>query len=188
MMEILQSYILSAETIEIGGYIIEPGITTWWFAYVFQTFKYVMILLTIIYSIAIIMILLRVEGAFKLKIREVVQEAMETGRLPKTKIQRKWDSVVENSESDNIEKNHLAVIEAEKLLDDTLRAAKLSGENLESRISRIPEAQLNYKDDIIWVHKLRKKIESDRASEVEKEEAQRAIYIVQRTLKEMDVI
>jgi len=38
--------------------------------------------------IAIIMILLRVEGAFKLKIREVIQEAMETGRLPKTKIQR----------------------------------------------------------------------------------------------------
>lgn len=188
MIEFAKNFILAAETIEVGDYVVEIGITTWWLPYVYQTLKYTLILLTIIYTIGIIMILLRIEGSFKVRIKEAVEEAMESGRLPKTKIQRKWDSIIADSESDNIEKNHKAVLEAEKLLDDTLRAAKLSGENLESRIGKIPEAQINYKDDIIWVHRLKKKVESERASEVEKEEAQRAIYIVQRTLKEMDVI
>jgi len=188
MLELLKSFVLAAETIEVGDYVIELGITTWWLPYVYQTFKYVMILLSIVYAVGIVMILMRVEGGFRLRIKDAVREAMEAGRLPKTKIQRKWDSIAEDSESDNIEKNHNAVLEAEKLLDNTLRVAKLSGENLESRLRKIPEAQMDYKDDIVWVHKLKKKIESERASEVGKEEAQRAIYIVQRALKEFDVI
>lgn len=188
MFRFLSNFILAAETIEVGDYVIELGFATWWVPYVYETFKYAMILLSIIYFIGIVMILMRIEGGFKIKIKEAIEEAMEAGRLPKTKIQRKWDSIVEDSESDNIEKNHSAVLEAEKLLDNALRAAKLSGENLESRIRRIPESEMSYKDDIVWVHKLKKKIESERASEVEKEETQRAIYIVQRTLKELDII
>lgn len=188
MTEFISNYILAAQTIALGDYILELGITTWWVPYLYETFKYTLILLSVVYFIAIVMILMRSEGGFKIRIKEAIEEAMEAGKLPKTKIQRKWDSIVEDSESDNIEKNHNAALAAEKLLDDTFKAANISGENLESRIRKIPEAQLSFKDEIVWVHNLAKKIRSERAGEVEKEEVQRAVSIVQRTMKDLDII
>lgn len=187
MLELYKDYILAAETIEIGDYVIELGITAWWMPYVIETIKYILILLAIVYAIGIIFILMRIQS-FRLKIKDAVEAAIQSGKLPKTKIQRKWDSIVADSEMANIEKKHAAVIDAEELLDSTLKAARISGENIESRLKLIPENQLNYKDDIVWVHKLKKKIESERAGEVEGEEVQRAIYIIQRALKELDVI
>ncbi len=77
---------------------------------------------------------------------------------------------------------------AENLLDMSLKYANFSGENLESRLKRIPEDQLHSKDNIIWAHKLKLKIESDRSDQVDSEEAKRAVDIFQRTLKELNIL
>lgn len=188
MIELLQNFALAAETIEVGDYIVDLGITTWWLPYVYNTIKYFLIFLTAIYIIGIILILIRVEGGFKIRIKEAIEEAMEAGRLPKTKIQRKWDAILADIESNNLEKQKSAVISAENMLDISLKYANYSGENLESRLKKIPEDQLNFKEDIIWAHKLKKKIESDRSEEVDSEEARRAVNIFQRTLKELNVL
>ena len=66
--------------------------------------------------------------------------------------------------------------------------ANFSGSNVEERLKKIPDNQLEFKEDIVWAHKLKEKIAKDENFEVENEEAKRAVYIFERALKEMGIL
>jgi hypothetical protein len=53
---------------------------------------------------------------------------------------------------------------------------------------KIPEGQLNFQDDIIWAYKFKERLESDNAFSPDDEEINRAFYIFERTLKEMNIL
>ena len=113
---------------------------------------------------------------------------MEAGKLPKTRTQEKIESISSAIESDKPEDYKNAVILAGELLDKVLKTANFSGDTLEKRVNRVPNGQLNFKEDIIWACKLKEKISVDEEVEIDHEEAKRAVYIFQRTLKEIGVI
>jgi len=176
-----------AEIIEIGNWEIS---VLWlpWYSYLFMVVKYFLIFLTVVLFAAIVLILIRIQGGFKIKIKEAVEEAMEAGKLPKTKTQEKIDLIASAAESNNPKDYKKAVVLAEELLGRVLKVADFSGENLEKKISKVPDSQLNFKEDIIWACKLKEKIVSDEEFEIDHEEAKRAVYIFQRALKEIGVI
>ena len=175
------------EVIEIGSWEIS---ISWmpWHSYLLVVIKYFLIFYTAILFVAIVLILVRIQGSFKVRIREAVEEAMEAGKLPKTKTQEKVETISSAIESDKPEDYESAVVLAGELLNRVLKAANFSGDSLEKRVNKVPGGQLNFKEDIIWACKLEEKISMDEEFEIDHEEARRAVYIFQRALKEIGVI
>lgn len=173
-----------ANVLEFGNITID----IWWWPYLFIGIEYFLIFLTVLFVLGIVLIIARIQGSFKIRIKEAVEEAMEMGKLPKTKSQREWEKIVENAESNNPQDYKKAVVMAENLFNRVLKIVNLSGENLEKRLKKIPDPQLEFKEDIIWAHNLKNKIVSDDKFEVDQEEAKRAVYIFERALKQIGVI
>ena len=175
------------EVIEIGGCEIS---VLWlpWHSYLLAVVKYFFMFYTVILFIAIILILIRIQGSFKTRIKEAVEEAMEAGKLPKTKTQKKIEFISSAVESDKPDDYKNAVVLAGELLNKVLKIAGFSGDTLEKRVNKIPDSQLNFKEDIIWACKLEEKISMDEEFEIDHEEAKRAVYIFQRALKEIGII
>jgi hypothetical protein len=174
------------EVIEVGDLVLT--IDAWWWPYLFAFVKYFLIFLTVLLTVGIILVLIRIQGSFKVRIKEAVEEAMEAGRLPKTKTQKRWEVIISGVKSNNPKDYKKAVISAEELFDDVLKAAGFSGEDLESRLKKVPENQLDFKDDIVWSFNLKNKILSDENLEIDHEEAKRAVYIFERALKELNIL
>ncbi len=183
MFEIIQ-FAQAEEILEIGNLTIN---ISWW-PYLFAMIKYLLIFMTILFATGIILILIRTEGSFKIRVREAVEEAIEAGRLPKTKTQKEWEAISHNVDSNHFEDYKKAVVSAEKLFNRVLKSANFSGSNIEDRLKKIPDSQLEFKEDIIWAHRLKEKIFEDENFEVEHEEAKRAVYIFERALKEINII
>ena len=187
MFEFLIETTQAVEKIEIGNLIIEIEDVSWW-PYFYGAIKYFMIGMTVLFITGIILILMRVEGGFKIRIKEAIEEAKEAGRLPRTKTQNKWETVVSRIESEDANDYKKAVVLAEELFSNVLKAAKFSGDNLEKKLSKISDNQLEFKEDIIWAYKLKEKISSDESFVIDHEEVKRAVYIFKRALKEMNII
>ncbi len=160
----------------------------WWLPYLFLAVKYFLMFLSVLLAVATVLVLVRIQGSFKVKIKEAVEEALEAGRLPKTRFQKEWDTVISKVESNNPEDYKEAVVLAERLFERVLKLAEFSGENLEKRLEKVPENQLEFKEEIIWAHNLRNKILSNANLEVAHEEAKRAVDIFQRGLRELNVL
>jgi len=187
MFEFLMETAQAVETIEIGNLVLEIEVDSWW-PYFYGAIKYFMIGMTMLFIVGIILILIRVEGGFKIRIREAIEEAKEVGKLPKTKTQNKWENIISKIESEDSNNHKMAVVLAEDLFTNVLKAANFSGDTLEKKLSKIPDNQLEFKEDIIWAYKLKEKILSDENFVVDYEETKRAVYIFKRALKEISVI
>ena len=187
MFELLIETTQAAEKIEIGNLVIEIEDVLWW-PYFYGAVKYFMAGMTILLVTGIILVLIRIEGGLKIRIKEAIEEAKETGKLPKTKIQNRWEVVVSKIESKDADDYKKAVVLSEELFANVLKAANFSGENLEKKLSKIPDNQLEFKEDIIWAYKLKEKILADENFTVDREEAKRAVYVFERALKEMNVL
>jgi len=187
MFEFLVETTQAVERIEIGNLVIEIEDVLWW-PYFYSAIKYFMVGMTVLFTIGIILILIRVEGGFKIRIKEAIEEAKEVGKLPKTKTQNKWEIITAKIESKDTDDYKKAVVLAEELFTGVLKAASFSGENLEKKLNKIPDNQLEFKEDIVWSYKLKEKILADEGFAVDHEEAKHAVYVFQRALKEMHVL
>ncbi|MEA2098249.1 MAG: hypothetical protein U9P70_04240 [Patescibacteria group bacterium] len=182
MFEIIQSA-QAEEILEIGNLTI--SVSLW--PYLFAMIKYFLIFMTILFIVGIILILSRVEAEFKVRINESVEKAIEMGKISRTKSRKEWEAILYKLNSDDSQDYKKAVVSAEELFNRVLKMANFSGSNTEDRLRMVPDKQLEFKDDIIWAYKLKKMISEDENFEVEHEEAKRAVYIFERTLKEMRV-
>jgi len=163
-------------------------LNVWWWPYFFVAVKYFMIFLTILLAISIVLIFIRTQSFLKVDLDAAKEKALKTNKTSKIKWLEKWESIIFEVESENPRDYKNAVVLAEEFLNDVLKMANFSGENIESRLKKIPDNQLEFKEDIIWAHKLKKRIASEENFEVDHEEARRAVYVFQRALKKTGVI
>jgi len=104
------------------------------------------------------------------------------------KLRRKWQ-VIEKRLASRDESNYkLAVIEADKLLDNLLERAGYSGKSLGDRLKRLTPAQLSNLDALWQAHKLRNNIVHDIEAEVRLHEAQQAVEAIKKALEELEAI
>ncbi len=176
----------AAETVTLR--INDTVLNMWWWPYFFVTIKYFMISLTILLTVSIIFVVARAQRLLKVDFNAVVEKALKTSKTSREKLLKSWENIISKSESDNSQSYKEAVVLAEEFLDNILKIANFSGEDIVDRLKKIPDDQLEFKEDIIWAHKLKKRIMSGNEFEVDREEARRAVYIFQRVLKELRVI
>lgn len=172
-----------SSVIRIGGLRLD----LWWWPFIFTLIKNLFVFMDILIFIAMILLIYRFQS-FRAKVYEAVEEAMESGRLPKEKMQRKWDLIKEDMDSESAENKKKALSAAIEILDNIFKSANISGDSLEMRIMKIPENQLNFREDIVWAYKLNQSMDADPNLEVDGEEMGRAFYILERALKELNVL
>ncbi len=143
--------------------------------------------MTILILVATVVLFSRFK-TLRTNLYESIEEALESGKFSKDKAQRKWEEIKEFSQSEDDEKIKKAIIAAEETLDSILKAGNFPGENLAKRVEKIPDNQINFKDDIIWAFKFKERMQKEIDFELDKEEARRAFYIFERTLKELNVL
>jgi hypothetical protein len=173
----------SVQILKVGGL----RINLWFWPFLFAFIKNMFLFMDIIIFAALVVLIYRFQS-FRIMVYTAVEDAIESGRLSKDRMQRKWEENKANIESENMEDKKKAVIAAEGVLDNVLKTANFPGENLEMRLRKIPDNQLNFQEDIVWAFKFRERIESDSEFAPDSEEFQRAFYIFERALKELNVL
>jgi len=168
-------------------YVGKVKLVLWWWPFVFAFFKNMFIILDLLLIVAIVMVIMRFQKMGR-EIFDAVEEAIASGKISKGKVQRQWDEARDLINSGSLEDNKEAIFIAEKILDDCLRSASLSGENLERRLLRIRDTEINFRDDIIWAYRIKVHLETEPDFETDKEELERAFYILERAMKELNIL
>ena len=108
-------------------------------------------------------------------------------QLDKEKFQRDW-LVIENSiQKDNPASWHLALINADKLVDSALRELQFSGQTMAERL-KAAKNKLSSPNSIWHAHKLRNVVAHETGAEINFDQTRRAMAIFKQALKDLGSI
>ncbi|MFA6006826.1 MAG: hypothetical protein WC764_03835 [Candidatus Paceibacterota bacterium] len=100
----------------------------------------------------------------------------------------KWKSVLSFAESDNPSDRKVAIIEADKLLDDALQAGNIPGENLGERLKNFDAKTTPWLDDAWEAHKIRNRIAHEAEFDPNVHDIKKTIARYERVLHELRAI
>jgi len=117
-----------------------------------------------------------------------VRDVIFKTNIPKKKAKRRWAAIQEHffTGSDNDLK--IAILEADKVLDDTLRGAGIQGSTLGDRLKRVKPSQLPDIDEIWQAHKLRNQIAHENDFKLKRDLAERTLGIYEKALRELKIL
>lgn len=110
-----------------------------------------------------------------------------TPRLDTQKYQSSWLAIENSLQRDNPSSYHLAVLEADKLVDQALRELHLRGENMGERMK---SAQKIWKHaNNVWsAHKVRNRLAHETGAKLGHDEAMKALSAFKQALKDLGAI
>lgn len=108
--------------------------------------------------------------------------------LSRRKSIRAWQQVERRMHIGDEAQIKLAVIEADKILDEILKMAGLKGETMADRLKRLNPAQLSNIESVWQVHKMRNRIVHEPDFHVTHAEAEYAVEVYRAALKELGLI
>ena len=103
-------------------------------------------------------------------------------------VQSKWEEIVRHSRSSHEAEWKLAIIEADKLVDDLLKSTGYPGETMGDRLMSIERGQFESLNGLWEAHKIRNKLVHETSYFLRFAEAQRALQLYEKTLKELQAI
>lgn len=115
-------------------------------------------------------------------------KGLDIPAMPPGKIRRKWKIIKKRLESRDQSNYKMAVIEADKLLDNLLERAGYPGDTMAARLKRLTSAQISNLDAVWQAHKLRNSIVHDIEKQVRYNQARDAIEAFEKTLEELEVL
>jgi len=117
-----------------------------------------------------------------------VRDVILKSNLPKKYTVRGWKNVRHHYYRGTDADLKLAVIEADKLLDEALKAAGLKGNNLGERLKGADETDLPNLRDVWEAHKLRNRLVHEPNFEINREVAEKALAIYRKTLRNLGIL
>lgn len=103
------------------------------------------------------------------------------------KYRSKWLAIEQQFKRDEVSSYHLAVLNADKLLDSALRDRGVKGETMGERMKNAKDRWSNA--NAVWAaHKLRNQIAHESDVQVRYEDARRALAAFKQALKDMGAI
>lgn len=119
---------------------------------------------------------------------EMLTESIDAPELPKKKITKQWEAILARLETEQESEYKMAVIEADKILDDLLEKIGYEGENMAERLKQITPAQMVHINEVWEAHKLRNRIVHEPDFHLTCPQARRAIEIYQKALEDLEMI
>ncbi|MAG44494.1 hypothetical protein CL633_01245 [bacterium] len=151
------------------------------------TIKIIIIIFSILLLIAIIVLRIKswpwIMEDFRLRFR-----GTDIPTFPKPRMRRKWESIRTRMHTREESNYKLAIIEADKMLDQILEASGYPGENLGQRLEKITSAQFSNIQDLLQAHGLVSKLSQNMEYEVKFHEAEQAFKAYEKTLDELEAI
>jgi hypothetical protein len=119
-----------------------------------------------------------------------VSESLDSFRKPKLpeRMQKSWEKIIERLEKNDEANLKLAVIEADKMLEDVLKRMGLEGKDMGERLEQLGSQQLKSYEGVLEAHRLRDLIIHQKDIIVTKEQAQIAMASYGEALKELEVL
>ncbi len=102
--------------------------------------------------------------------------------------QSKWEEILRHMSSDREAEWKFAIIEADKLVDSSLKTAGYPGETMGERLTNIDKSQFVSLDGLWEAHKTRNKMVHDSSYFLRYSEAKKAIQFYEATLRELGVV
>ena len=117
-----------------------------------------------------------------------VAEAIAKSTAPRKKAVKEWTAIIGRLRRGSEAELKLAVIEADKLFDDTIKRMGFTGEMMSERLKKIAPAQLSVIDSVWNAHKVRNNIVHTPDYKLSRLEAEAAIAVYEKALKEWGLI
>lgn len=131
--------------------------------------------------------LLRKTGLVRMQFLQV-REAFTETPVPKAKVLLKWKSVQKRLNSNDEAQWKLAIIEADAILDELIKALGYSGNTMGERMKKIKPQQFPYLDDAWRVHKVRNFIAHDPTYRLKRDAVERALEIYRKIFDHFHVL
>jgi hypothetical protein len=101
---------------------------------------------------------------------------------------QRWEEVQKLLASDNESNLKLAIIEADKLLDDLLTVLGYTGESIGDKLLKIERGDMESLDDAWEAHKYRNRIAHERDFHLSEHDARRVIALYAKVFREFEFI
>lgn len=100
-----------------------------------------------------------------------------------------WDSIKKYLDSDNPSDWHMAILEADSLLDSIIKKIGYEGSGLGERLVKIKPAQFKSLNQVWTAHKIRNRIAHEGSSyELTKDEVEKVLEMYKKALEELEYI
>lgn len=99
-----------------------------------------------------------------------------------------WKQVLKRMDANDEANLKLAIIEADKILDEVLKIAGYKGENMSDRLKQINSAQISNIEEIWQAHKIRNRIVHEPDFHIPRGEAWMLIEIYKKSLQELGLL
>ena len=101
---------------------------------------------------------------------------------------KQWAKITKRLETGKEAECKLAVIEADKILDDSLKRLDYHGEDMGERLKQVKSDQLANIDELWQAHKVRNRIAHEPDFRLTQAQARRAIEIYQRAMQDLKAL
>lgn len=108
--------------------------------------------------------------------------------LPKKRTTSGWRKVQMNFFKGDHPNLKIAILDADKLLNDALKAAGFKGEDLGDRLKGVAREQLPNLDDVWEAHKLRNRIAHETDFRFNRDTAERALEAYEKAFKDLGIL
>lgn len=119
---------------------------------------------------------------------KVAQTAVSPVIGPSPGLGMRWAEVLNHLESAREGEWKFAIIEADKLVDDALRACGFSGDTMGERLMAIDSTHLTTLEGLWQAHKVRNRLAHDSHYFLRHAEARQAVRLYEETLRELGAI
>lgn len=117
-----------------------------------------------------------------------VVDAVQAKHILRRRILRAWKTIKERLRSEDSAQCKLALIEADRMLNDVFVMAGLEGGNLDERLARMDSSQLSNYQEVVAVHAMAMRAFSDPSFSLTPGEADAAILIYKRAFQELGLV
>ncbi len=104
------------------------------------------------------------------------------------KLYKQWQKIKMRLDTGLESEHKLAVIEADSILDDTLKKSGFAGETLGEMLEKLTEATVTNLSDVIGAHKIRNNVVHDPDYQMSLDEAHYAIQAYEKALTDLQAI
>ena len=149
-------------------------------------FETVSVVISAIFIGSIIYFIIKTEW-LALRINRVRDVILKTD-IPKRKAKKTWATIQEHFFTGGDNDLKIAVLEADKVLDEALRGAGIQGNTLGDRLKKLKPSQLSDVDAIWQAHKLRNQIAHENDFKLKRDLAERALGTYEKALRDLKVL
>jgi hypothetical protein len=104
------------------------------------------------------------------------------------RIKGRWNKIEKRLESGREPEYKLAVLEADKMLDEALGQNGYAGANVGERVEKVSKETLSNIDDVLEAHRIRNNVVHDPDYKLTPGQARRALSFYEKALRDLDII